>query len=162
MVANPPLDLTLSPINGEGRSLQTWLTMFHLVTVVLDPFTNESAWVLPTAARVLTNYEEADCRVAWVVTGTADECRQFLGPWSAEILTFADPDREVVKAMGLERLPAIVHLGMDGTVINAAEGWDPAEWRGVTDALSSITGWNRPLIPTPGDPGPFPGSPALG
>lgn len=162
MVANPPLDLTLAPINGEARTVQQWLTTFHLVAVVLDPFTNESAWVLPTAARILTNYEQADCRVAWIVTGTPEECRQFLGPWSREILTFADPDREVVKGFAFDRLPAIVHLGMDGTIVNAVEGWDPDAWRGLTDHLSFVMSWNRPLIPAPGDPGPFPGTPALG
>ena len=161
MVANPPLDLTLAPINGEERTLQQWLTTFHLVLVVLDPFTNESAWLLPTASRILTNYEQADCRVAWVVTGTPEECRLFLGPWAREILTFADPDRAIVKGLSLDRLPAIVHLGLDGTVINSAEGWDPDEWEAVTDTLSQIMSWNRPQIPAAGDPGPFEGTPAI-
>ena len=162
MVANPPLDLTLSPVGAQARSLQEWLTTFHLVTVVLDPFTNESAWLLPTASRILTNYEQSDCRVSWVVTGTEEECRLFLGPWAREILTFADPDRSVVKALGLERLPAIVHLATDGTVVSAAEGWDPDGWKAVTDTLSQLMSWNRPLIPAPGDPGPYEGTPAAG
>ena len=160
MAANPPLDLVLTPLNGEGRTVQQWLTTFHLVLVALDPFTNESAWVLETAARVLTNYEEADCRVAWVVAATPDECRQFLGPWAQEILTFADPDRDAVKALGLERLPALVHLGLDGTVINSAEGWDAYAWRAVTDELSRIMRWNRPVLPAMTDPAPFAGTPA--
>lgn len=161
MAANPPLDLVLTPINGEGRSLAQWLTTFHLVLVVLDPFTNESAWLLPTAARILTHYEQADCRVAWLVAGTPDECRQFLGPWARRLLTFADPDREAIKALGLEELPAIVHLGLDGSVINAAEGWRPYEWRAVTETLSEMMQWSRPVIPTPDDPAPFAGSPAV-
>ena len=40
-----------------------------------------------------------------VVTGTAGESRQFLGPWANTLLTFADPDRIAVKSFGLERLP---------------------------------------------------------
>lgn len=162
MAANPPLDLTLTPIAGEARSLQQWVTMFHLVIVALDPFTDESAWVLPTATRVLTNYEQADCRVGWLVTGTAEECRLFLGPWSREILTFTDADRTVVKSFGLERLPALLHIGSDGSIINSTEGWDPYEWRAVTDELSRIMSWNRPVLPAPGDPASFPGTPAQG
>lgn len=161
MVANPPLDLVLTPISGEGRSLSQWLTMFHLVVVALDPFTNESAWILPTATRILRTYDQADCRVAWLVTGTPEECRQFLGPLATEILTFADPDREAVKAFGLDQLPAIIHLGLDGTVINAAEGWHPLEWKAVTETLSQMMRWSRPVIPAPGDPAPFDGSPAV-
>jgi hypothetical protein len=139
------------------------LLMFHLVFVALDPFTNESAWILPTAARILTVFDQADCRVAWLVAGaTPEECRLFLGPWADQILTFADPDREAVKAFGLERLPALVHLGIDGTIVGAAEGWDPAAWRAVTERLAKAMSWRAPAIPAPRDPAPFPGTPALG
>jgi len=47
-------------------------------------------------------------------------------------------------------------------VIAAAEGWDAYAWKGVTDVLSRQLSWNRPVIPAPGDPGPFPGTPATG
>ena len=157
----PPVDLLLTPINGDSRTLSQYLTMFTLVTVVVDPFTNQSSWLLETAGRILSNFAQADCRIAWIVTGTADEAREFLGPWAAEILTFADPDRAVVKGLGLEELPAIVHLGLDGTVIGAAEGWEPDEWRAVTEQLARAMSWSRPVIPAPGDPAAFPGSPAL-
>lgn len=162
MVTNPPLDLTLAPINGEPRPLEQWVTVFHLVVVVLDPFTDESAWLLPTASRILTNYEEADCRVGWLVAGNPEECRLFLGPWAREMLTFADPDRVAIKGLGLEYLPAIVDIGIDGTVIAAAEGWDPMAWRAVTENLSRILSWSRPAMPLANDPAPFPGSPAAG
>ena len=162
MATAPPLDLSLAPINGSPRSVEQWLTTFHLVFVALDPFTYESAWLLPTANRVLRNFEEADCRIAWLVAGTADECRQFLGPWSQEILTFADPDRSAIKGFGLERLPALVHVGTDGSVIGAAEGWDPPAWRSVANALAKMMAWTPPTVPLAGDPGPYPGSPALG
>jgi hypothetical protein len=161
VAANPPPDLKLTPINGPGRTVAELLTTFHLCFVTLDPFTNESAWILPTAARILTVFEQADVRVAWLVAGTPRECRLFLGPWSREILTFTDPDREAIKAFGLKRLPAIVHLGMDGAIVNAAEGWHPSEWRQVTDTLADITGWKAPNYPMPRDPGPFEGTPAL-
>jgi hypothetical protein len=153
----------LTPLHGKSRTVAQLLTTFHLVLVVLDPFTNESAWILPTAARILQVFEQADVRVAWLMAGaTPEECRQFLGPWATEILTFVDTDRTAVKALGLERLPANVHLGMDGTVVNAAEGWNPMEWRKVTDHLAKITSWTGPAFPQPSDPGSFEGTPALG
>ena len=93
MATDPPADLTLSPINGEPGTIADWVTTFQLAAVILDPFTNESAWLIETAGRLLTHFREADCRVAWLVTAPADEARQFLGPWGDEILTFVDPDR---------------------------------------------------------------------
>lgn len=158
----PPLDLSLAPLNGPPRSVEQWLTTFHLVFVALDPFTYESAWLLPTANRVLLGFQEADCRIAWLVAGTPEECRRFLGPWSREILTFADPDRDAIRAFGLERLPALVHVGTDGSIIGAAEGWDPPAWRAVATSLAKMMAWTAPNIPAAGDPGPYPGSPALG
>jgi len=47
------MDLMLSPLGAEARPLEDWLTTFHLATVALDPYTNESSWILPTATRVL-------------------------------------------------------------------------------------------------------------
>src|SRR5207248_10613057 len=102
VATNPPPDLTLTPINGAGRSVAQLLTTFHLCFVALDPFTNESAWILPTAARILQVFEQADVRVAWLMAGaTPEESREFLGPWATEILTFADPDATAVKGFGL-------------------------------------------------------------
>jgi hypothetical protein len=152
----------LTPIGGEAHPIRGWVTTFHLAFVALDPYTNESAWLLETAGRILRSYEQADCRAAWVLTCGASEARQFLGPWAEELLTFVDPDREVVKAFGLERLPAFVHLRQDLSIAGVAEGWDPVEWREVATELSRVMSWNRPVIPAPGDPGPYEGTPALG
>ncbi len=92
----------------------------------------------------------------------ADDARTFLGPWADQVLTLVDPDRQVVKGLGLERLPALVHIRQDLTVVGAAEGWDPDEWRAVTDHLARMMSWSRPMLPEPDDPGPFEGSPAQG
>ena len=67
--------------------------MFHLVAVVLDPYTYESSWILSTATRVLREYAGADCRVAFIVTADVDDANQFLGPLAEEFLVFVDPDR---------------------------------------------------------------------
>ncbi|MEA3077569.1 MAG: hypothetical protein QOF60_2477 [Actinomycetota bacterium] len=161
MASDPPSDLVLSPINGTARTMEQWLTMFHLVVIVLDPYTNESSWILPTASRVIQTFEQADCRLALLLTASAADCRRFLGPMADQVLTFADPDRAAVKAFGLSRLPAIIHVAMDGTIVNAAEGWHPAQWRTLTEALAKKMSWSAPSIPTAADPGPFEGSPAL-
>jgi hypothetical protein len=133
--------------------------MFHLVLVALDPFEEPSAWLVDTAGRILTNYDQADCRVAFLVGGTEDEARQFLGHWASDVLTFADPDLVAIKGLGLNTLPAWVHLAMDGTVMSSCEGWDPPCWREAADTLSKVVAWSEPVIPLPTDPAPFPGTP---
>ena len=162
MTTDPPADLVLEPINGEARTIAEWLTTFQLATVVLDPFTNESAWLLDTAGRVLLHFREADCRVAFIVTGTVDEARQFLGPWADKVLTFADPNRATVRGMGLRELPTFLHIRGDRTIASAAEGWDPEQWRDVAESLAKDNSWSIPLIPTNGDPSPYAGSAAAG
>ena len=157
-----PADLMLDPLTGEPHSLREWLTTFHLLTVVLDPFTAQSAWLLPTVGRILRVYEDADCRASITVTCDETGARQFLGPYAREFLSFADPDREVPKAFGLSTLPALVHVRQDLTIAGAAEGWDPHAWREVTERLSVAMSWSRPIIPAPRDPAPYPGTPALG
>jgi hypothetical protein len=162
MATDPPADLELTPIRGDAHTVAEWLVTFQLCAVVLDPYTNESAWVLETAGRILETYAAADVRVAWILTCTADEARQFLGPWADRVLAFVDPDRAVVRALGLVELPAVVHLNSSGAVEDSSEGWDPDGWRRVFENLSRILSWSRPTIPSPGDPFPFSGTPAAG
>ena len=162
MASDPPADLPLTPLGGAPHTVAEWLTTFHLLVVVLDPFTNESSWLLETAGRLLLTYAPADVRAAFLVTATEDEARQFLGPWTEQLLVFTDPDRAAVAALGLEQLPALVHLNLSGAVEDSAEGWDPDGWRRVAENLSRIMYWTRPTIPSPDDPVPFAGTPALG
>jgi hypothetical protein len=157
-----PGALTLSPLGSEARELEQWLTTFHLASVVLDPYTNESSWVLKSAVRILEGLRGSDARVNFVVTSDADDARRFLGPLTEEFQVFCDADRSVVKAMGLERLPAFVFVRVDGELVAKAEGWDPGAWRDVAELVAEATQWIVPLIPAPGDPSPFAGSPATG
>ncbi len=159
MPTDAPGELALTPINGSPHTLAQWLTTFHLVAAALDPFTSESAWLLPTVARIFRVYDQADCRAALLVTCTDEEARQFLGPYAREFLTFPDPDREAVKGLGLQRLPALVHIRQDLSLAGVAEGWHPAEWRDLTDQLSRAMSWSRPTIPSPRDPAPYDGTP---
>jgi len=161
VAVTPSPDLVLTSIDGQARPLEEWLTTFHLASVVLDPFTNESAWILPTAARVLEGFRGSDARVNLVVTCSRSEAKAFLGPLTEQFLVFCDPARVFVKQLGLAQLPAFVFLRTDGTVTAAAEGWNATEWRGVADAIAESCAWSRPNLPVAGDPGPFHGTPAL-
>lgn len=156
-----PGDLQLDPVQGEGHTLAEWLTTFQMAVVVLDPFTHQSAWILETAGKMLQTYRGADCRIAWLVTGTDDEAQRFLGPWAKEILTFADPERTAVKALELEHLPAFLHIRQDLAVVGASEGWDPDEWRAITVELSRLMSWSKPSMPGEGAPAAYEGTPAL-
>lgn len=162
MASNVALDLQLSTISGETRPLDEWVTTFHLASVVLDPYTNESSWVLRAATRILEAFREADVRVNLVLTCSAAEAKQFLGPIADEFLVFCDPDRTFVRQLGVATLPAFVFVRGDGSVQAAAEGWNPADWRQVAKAIASNTSWLAPRIPGPSDPSPFRGTPALG
>ena len=155
------MDLTLTPLTGDAKTLHQWLTTFHLASVVLDPFTNESAWILKTAARILRQFSGAAVRINFIVTCDATDARAFLGPFADEFLVFCDPDRVAVKALGLSELPAFVLIKSDGSVPVAAQGWTSADWKEVAAAVATLTSWSRPTIPAPGDPGSFRGTPAL-
>ena len=136
--------------------------MFHLVAVVLDPYTYESSWILETAGRILDEFYEADCRTAWIVTADEQDASAFLGPWRERMLTFCDPERKVVAGLDLKEIPALVHIGTDLSVIGKAEGWNPDEWKPITDNLATMMSWSRPLFPKPSDPVAFAGSAAAG
>lgn len=162
MASTVALDIPFTTINGESRPLEEWVTTFHLASVVLDPYTNESSWVLKSAARILESFRGADVRVNLVVTCTADEAKQFLGPLAEQFLVFCDPDRAFVRGLGVATLPAFVFVRGDGSVVAAAEGWNPVEWRAVAKAIADNTSWIAPTIPVSSDPSPFHGTPAAG
>ena len=137
--------------------------MFPLAAVVVDPYTHESSWLLDTALRILTVFQGADVRVAFLVAGTdADGAALFMGPLTEEILTLADPDRSIARSMGLVTLPAFVAVRQDGSVLSTAEGWDPDTWRAAASELADLASWSCPEIPAAGDPAPYAGTAALG
>ena len=158
---NPSLDLTLTPVGREGRTLREWLTTFHLASVVLDPFTNESSWILETAVRVMRQFSGAAVRVNFIITCDPDEARAFLGPYADEFLVFCDPERHAVRALGMTELPAFVLIQSNGAIPAAAQGWTAAEWKDVATQVATLTAWSKPTLPAPGDPGSFRGTPAL-
>jgi len=161
VTSNPSLDVVLNSLDGEARPLEDWLTTFNLACVVLDPYTNESSWILKTAARILNGFRGADVRVNFVVTCEPADAKSFLGPLADEFLVYTDPDRTFVKSLGLTELPAFVFVSMDGQVAASAEGWDGDAWRKVSDSIAKATAWARQNIPASGDPVPFKGTAAL-
>ena len=161
MVTQVAADTKLTAVGGESRPISEWTTTFQLLTVVLDPYTEQSAWLLETVGRILHNFRGADVRVAWTVTAKEPDAKRFLGPWADEFLTFADPERQLVQALDLQQLPALVYIRQDLAVVGTAQGWDPEEWEQLGQLVGKVNSWSYPKLPAAGDPGAFAGSPAL-
>ena len=160
---DPSSDIILATDSGDEQTLSQWLTTFNMLAVVVDPYTYQSGWILPTADRLFAHYEEADIRCAFIVASDGDGARQYLGKFAPRSLVLVDPNSTFIGSLGLDRLPALVHIGQNATVLGSAEGWDPAEWSKVILGVESAMDWrSRPLIPTSTDPGRFEGTPALG
>lgn len=151
-------DIILDSIRGKGFPVRDWLTSYPLLVVVLDPFTNESSWILETAGRLLGHFQPSDVRTAFLVAGDDEECQRFLGPWSETFLTFADPDHQAISKLGLERVPALAVVRPD-MELQVADGWDPEAWHAIVSPLAKMLSWSMPLIPAPGNPAPFLGTP---
>ena len=158
MAKNPDPSLKLTTRKGVTRTLDDWATMFHLALFVLPAHRGRELRA-DRPPRVRTVFGDADCTTAFVVTGPAAVADRLLGPIEEEDVTFLDPDLELVNSLGLERLPAFVHLRQDTTLVNAAEGWEPAEWKRVAHELAKSMAWTVPEVSGPGDPRPFEGWP---
>ena len=117
-------------------------------------------WV-PIAERIFATFGDSDAKVAFLVPGPAPMAERLLEQGSGKYSVFLDPDRAVIASLGLERLPALVHLRQDTALANVAEGWDPKEWQRVVRAIGKAMAWTYPEISRPGDPPPTPGWPAV-
>ena len=135
--------------------------MFHLCLVVLPGRPEGAAWV-PVAERIFDTFGDADCHCAFVVPASEAVARRLLGPAERRVMTFVDPDLAFVQSLGLERLPAFVHLRQDATLVGASEGWDPRAWQRVARDVGAAMAWSVPEVAGPGDPRPTPGWPISG
>lgn len=160
MAKNPDPTIPLTSLTGTTRTLDDWTTMFHLVLVVLPDRPEGSAWV-PIANRIFATFGDSDAKVAFLVPGNAIMANRLLEGSNAEYSVFLDPDRALIESLGLERLPAFVHLRQNATLANVAEGWDPTEWQRVARAVATAMSWTSPAVSRPRDPAPTPGWPAL-
>ena len=152
-------DPELDPINGDPRPFTEWLTTFPMLVGAIAPYTHECSWLLDTIRRVFAHSRDAGVGVALLATAPPEGTKAVLGPYAEEFLTFSDPDSTAVKALGLGMLPALAFVKQDGTIAATAEGWDPAGWRDVSDAIEELTDWTPIAIPGPGDPAPYAGTP---
>jgi hypothetical protein len=152
---NPDPTLELSTSKGVSRTLDDWSTMFQLCLIILPDRPEAAAWI-PVGQRISAVLGDSDCRIAYVVTGSALIAQRILGDAEAKQATFVDPDRTLVKSLGLERLPALVFLRQDTTVGAATEGWDPAEWQAVAKEVAKAMAWSTPEIAPPGEAIPTP------
>ena len=91
-----------------------------------------------------------------------DVASEVQGTWADNVLTFTDPDRDLVRTLGLGQLPALVHIRQNRQIEGTAEGWQPLEWRQLTTRVATERHWTHPVIPVGNDPLAFAGSPALG
>jgi hypothetical protein len=153
---DPDPGLKVATVDGVTRTLDDWSTMFHLCLVILPGRPEASAWV-PVARRIFRTFRDADCHTAYCVTGTEQVARRVVGTAAEEDLVFVDPDRALVASLGLERLPAFVHLRQDTTLVAAAEGWDAREWQRVAREVGKAMAWTVPEVAGPGDPRAIPG-----
>jgi hypothetical protein len=136
---NPDPSLKLTSLKGVTRTLDDWATMFHLTLVILPSRPEASDWV-PVARRIFRVFRDADCRAGYCVTGPPTVARRILADAADEVLVFVDPDRALVQSLGLERLPAFVHLAQDTSLVAAAEGWSVPEVAGPGDPATT-PGW---------------------
>ena len=58
----------------------------------------------------------------------------------------ATRDGALAQSLGLERLPAFVHLRQDTTLVTAAQGWSPTEWQSVADEIARSQHWTSPVV----------------
>ena len=156
MAQDPDPSVELTTARGVTRSLDDWTTSFHLALIVLPGRPEASAYVR-IGKRIIDVLGGSDCRPAFLVVGNERAARRVLGATMDEYLSFLDPEGGFVKAAGLEKLPAFVHVRLDGSLAGAAEGWDPNAWDDAVERLAKEMAWSKPLIPSPGDPPPFSG-----
>lgn len=160
MAKNPDPSIPLTSLAGTTRTLDDWTTMFHMVLVVL-PDRLEGAQYVPIAERIFATFGDSDAKVAFLVPGPASMASRLLERARGGYTVFLDPDRALIASLGIERLPALVHLRQNATLANVAEGWDPKQWQVVVKAISKAMAWTYPEVARPGDPPATAGWPAL-
>ena len=156
MAQNPDPSLELTSITGVTRTLDDWATVFNLAIVLLPDRPEAAAWV-PVIDRMYATLGDSDVRTIVCVSAGVSITRRILGDASSRWLTFCDDGHRLASALGLERLPAFVHLRQDTSLVSAAQGWSPSEWQRVADEIAQKQHWTSPRIAAPGNPRPTPG-----
>ncbi len=158
MAQNPDPALTLTSVKGVTRTLDDWATVFNLAIVLLPARPEAAAWV-PVIERIYATFGDSDVRTTICVAANAAITRRIIGDAADRWLVFCDPDEALAKGLGLERLPAFVHLRQDTSLVTAAQGWSPTEWQKVADEIARTKHWTSPIVTGAGNPPPTPGWP---
>lgn len=156
MAKNPDPSLPLESIKGVRRTLDDWATVFNLAVVLLPARIEASAWI-PVIDRMYRTFGDSDVRTTICVAGNATIARRILGDAADRWLVFCDPDSAFAASLGLERLPAFVHLRQDTSLVTAAQGWSVTEWQRVADEIGRTQHWTSPLLAHPSNPPATPG-----
>ncbi len=155
MAKDPDPSLMLAILQGDERTLDDWTTMFHLCLIFLPPDPDDAVLWIPVAQQIFHTFGDADCHTAFVIPGSPDVARQVLGDVAHEYMVYVDPQRALIKSLGLTRLPAFVHLRQNTTVACATEGWDPIEWQSVANEIGKVMAWTVPEVPVGPPPAAF-------
>ncbi len=158
MAQNPNPQVALTSYKGVTRTLDDWATVFNLAVVVL-PDRPEGAWFVSVIDRIFATFGDSDVRTIVCVPTTAPIAKRILGDAVDRWLVWCDADRAFVESLGLERLPAFLHLRQDTTLVTAAQGWSPTEWQRVADEIAKHAHWTSPVVSGRDDPAPTPGWP---
>jgi hypothetical protein len=161
MAQNPDPQISITSYAGATRTLDDWATVFNLALIVL-PDDPDGASFIPVIDRIFATFGDSDVRTIVCVPSTAAITKRILGDRLEKWLVWCDPDKVLVSSLGLERLPAFVHLRQDTSLVSAAQGWSPTEWQRVADEIAKHEHWTSPIVSGRGDPAPTPGWPAVG
>jgi hypothetical protein len=155
---NPDPLLQITSYKGVTRTLDDWATVFNLAVIVL-PDRPEGAAFVPVVERIFATLGDSDVRTIVCVPSTKTIAKRILGDAVDRWLVWLDPDRAFVESLGLERIPAILMLRQDTSLVTAAQGWSPTEWQRVANEIARHEHWTTPLVAGRGDPAPTPGWP---
>lgn len=145
MAKNPDPNIQLTSILGVTRSLDDWATTFSLAMVMLPARAEASAWN-GVIERIYATFGDSDVRTTIWVGSTPAIARRILGELADRYLVFCDADGALAPSLGIERLPAFVHLRQDTTLVGAAQGWSPSEWQKIADGIAKHVHWTSPAI----------------
>ena len=155
---NPDPLLQITSYKGVTRTLDDWATVFNLAVIVL-PDRPEGAAFVPVVERIFATLGDSDVRTIVCVPSTKTIAKRILGDAVDRWLVWLDPERAFIESLGLERMPAILMLRQDTSLVTAAQGWSPTEWQRVTNEIARHEHWTTPLVAGRGDPAPTPGWP---
>jgi hypothetical protein len=161
MAQNPDPQISITSYAGVTRTLDDWATVFNLALIVL-PDDPGGASFIPVIDRIFATFGDSDVRTIVCVPSTAAITKRILGDRLEKWLVWCDPEKVLVSSLGLERLPAFVHLRQDTSLVSAAQGWSPTEWQRVADEIAKHEHWTSPIVSGRGDPAPTPGWPTVG